>query len=90
MRELRVAKRRAASVSFVSAAEKVFGEKGYERAHMKDVAEEAGCATGTVYLYFKNKEDLFNALGTSHTNAIARTLLAAFKQGRDPLERLKK
>ncbi len=42
----------------LNAAEKIFSEKGYENAKIQDIANEAGIADGTVYDYFKNKEDL--------------------------------
>ena len=40
------------------AAIKVFAKNGYHNAKIADIAELAGVATGSVYLYFKNKEDL--------------------------------
>ncbi|MFZ2631412.1 MAG: TetR/AcrR family transcriptional regulator [Desulfosalsimonadaceae bacterium] len=40
------------------AAEKIFAEKGYENATIQDIASAAGVGDGTVYDYFKNKEDL--------------------------------
>lgn len=83
-------KRRAVEGSFVLAAEKVFGEKGYESAHMQEVAAEAECAIGTLYLYFKSKDDLFNAMVTRHTNAIAEILTVALAQGKDPLDKLRR
>jgi TetR/AcrR family transcriptional regulator, fatty acid metabolism regulator protein len=42
----------------LSAAEKVFGEKGYDQSTIQDVVEEANVAEGSVYWYFKNKEEL--------------------------------
>ena len=46
----------------VDAAERIFFEKGYENATMDDVANEAELSKGTLYLYFKNKEDLYLAI----------------------------
>lgn len=46
----------------VDAAERVFFKKGHEEATMDDVAEEAELSKGTLYLYFKNKEDLYLAI----------------------------
>jgi TetR/AcrR family fatty acid metabolism transcriptional regulator len=40
------------------AAGPVFAEKGYLSARVADVARKAGVADGTIYLYFRNKEDL--------------------------------
>jgi TetR/AcrR family fatty acid metabolism transcriptional regulator len=42
----------------LSAAIEVFARKGYNKANIMEVAGKAGVATGTVYLYFKNKDDL--------------------------------
>ena len=40
------------------AAVEVFAEKGFHLARVSDIAKRAGVADGTIYLYFKNKEDL--------------------------------
>ena len=42
----------------IDAAEKVFFSKGSEIATMDDVAQESELSKGTLYLYFKSKEDL--------------------------------
>lgn len=44
------------------AAERVFALKGYHNASVQDIAKEAEYATGTVYLYFKDKEALYLSL----------------------------
>jgi AcrR family transcriptional regulator len=46
----------------VDAAERVFFKNGHEETTMDDVAEEAELSKGTLYLYFKNKEDLYLAI----------------------------
>jgi AcrR family transcriptional regulator len=46
----------------MAAAERVFALKGYHEATMQDIAHEAQYATGTVYLYFKDKEMLYFSL----------------------------
>jgi AcrR family transcriptional regulator len=43
-------------------AAKVFAEKGYHQTTVKDITEIAEISVGTFYLYFKNKEDLFEKL----------------------------
>lgn len=40
-------------------AEKVFLEKGYERASMSEITSELGGSKSTIYSYFASKEDLF-------------------------------
>ena len=46
----------------LDAAAAVIIRLGYDRTTMSDIAEEAGASRGTVYLYFKGKEELFEAL----------------------------
>lgn len=47
--------------SILDAARSVFSRDGYSESSVEDVAAEAGIAKGTVYLYFKSKEDLYLA-----------------------------
>lgn len=46
----------------LDAATTVFAAKGFSRATIKDVAQEAGIADGTIYIYFKNKTALLLGL----------------------------
>jgi AcrR family transcriptional regulator len=46
----------------LDAAAKVIIRLGYDKTTMKDIADEAGVSRRTVYLYFKGKEELFEAL----------------------------
>lgn len=48
--------------SIYLAAAKIFGEKGFDRASLDEVAERAGVAKGTIFYHFKSKETLFNEL----------------------------
>lgn len=59
-----MARRRTADkrTGILEAAVKVFARKGYFAARVADIASEAGVADGTIYLYFKNKEDLLVSL----------------------------
>src|ERR1700687_2633793 len=43
----------------LEAAKQVFARKGFHDATMDDVAEEAGVAKGTLYLYFRSKREIF-------------------------------
>lgn len=43
-------------------ASAMFAEKGYHQTTVKDITDCAGISVGTFYLYFKNKEDLFEKL----------------------------
>ena len=42
----------------LDAAVTIFAQKGYFTARISDIASAAGVADGTIYLYFKNKEDI--------------------------------
>ncbi|MDA8404334.1 MAG: TetR/AcrR family transcriptional regulator, partial [Desulfobacteraceae bacterium] len=70
------------------AAEEIFAEKGYDNATTLDISRKAGVAEGTLYEYFKNKEDLlFSTLGNrleTHSG-IFREISAR----QSPLRRLK-
>jgi TetR/AcrR family fatty acid metabolism transcriptional regulator len=46
----------------LEAAVKVFARKGYFAARVADIAGQAGVADGTIYLYFRNKEDILVSL----------------------------
>ncbi len=48
--------------ALAAAATEVFAEKGYAGARIADVAERAGVGKGTVYEYFRSKEELFFAV----------------------------
>jgi len=45
----------------IAAALQLFGEQGFAATSLKDVGKKAGVSKATVYLYFKNKEDLLLA-----------------------------
>jgi len=66
----------------LEAAIRRFSKFGYRRTSINDVAEEAGLARATVYLYWKRKEDLFVA-GLEQFNARSWNLAetAAAKKG---------
>lgn len=61
----------------LAAAFRVFASQGYEAARLDDVAERAGIAKGTIYLYFRDKKQLFRAVVRSllkkRLDAVART-----------------
>lgn len=46
----------------IVAAKRVFSEKGFSKSTMEDIAREAELSPGTLYLYFKNKDELYASL----------------------------
>jgi TetR/AcrR family transcriptional regulator, fatty acid metabolism regulator protein len=57
----------------LTAAVKVFAQKGFHASRVGDIAEEAGVAYGLVYHYYKSKEDLLETIfRTTWTEMLAR------------------
>ena len=54
--------------SILKAAIEVFSQKGFKSASISEIAQKAGVADGTIYQYFKNKEDLFFSIPIEKTN----------------------
>jgi TetR/AcrR family fatty acid metabolism transcriptional regulator len=48
--------------AILNAAVKVFAQKGYFNSKVADIAKEAGIADGTVYLYFKSKDEILHSV----------------------------
>ena len=46
----------------IEAAVRVFARRGYYNSRVSDIAREAGIAAGTIYLYFKTKDDILVTL----------------------------
>jgi len=51
-------------LSILDAAENLFAKKGYHHTSMEEIADLAEVSVGTVYFYFKNKEDLISQMLT--------------------------
>jgi AcrR family transcriptional regulator len=60
--------------AIIDAALEVFAERGFEAARLDDVAARAGVAKGTLYLYFQDKEALFEAVVTGAITPILERL----------------
>jgi TetR/AcrR family fatty acid metabolism transcriptional regulator len=73
----------------IDAAVAVFAEKGFHAARVSDVAKRAGVADGTIYLYFKNKEDLLLSLFEEKMGRLIENLEAAWDGLDDPIDRMR-
>lgn len=62
IRERKERERERRRQQIIVAAKRVFCEKGFNRATMEDIAKEAELSPGTLYLYFKNKDELYASL----------------------------
>jgi len=72
------------------AATKVFAQNGYFQSQVADVARVAGVAAGTVYLYFRSKDDLLVSIFERSMNEVLAEGRAAIAGLDDPAERLGK
>jgi TetR/AcrR family fatty acid metabolism transcriptional regulator len=61
----------------LEAAVRVFAEHGFFNARVADIADAAGIADGTIYLYFKNKDDLLISLFELHADRLMENLKQA-------------
>lgn len=61
----------------LEAAERIFARRGFFHARVSEIAREAGVADGTIYLYFKSKDDLLISLFESRMERVTVALAAA-------------
>jgi TetR/AcrR family fatty acid metabolism transcriptional regulator len=77
--------------AILRAATAVFAEKGYFNSKVADIARAAGVADGTVYLYFKNKDDVLHSIfdrAMDEFIAEGRRELALIERPEDRLRRI--
>src|SRR5947207_6789506 len=75
----------------IDAAIKVFAERGFHTATVAEIARAAGVADGTIYLYFKSKDDLLLRLFDEKMTALlaeVRDALAGEPTAPEKLRRL--
>ena len=73
----------------LDAAMKLFAEKGYHNTSMQEIAELAEFAVGTLYKFFKNKEEMYKALITEQADQFHVALTAALASSEDEIEQLR-
>lgn len=69
----------------LEAAAELFARQGYHATRVADIARQAGVAKGTVYEYFRTKEELFYALLDGWLSQFENELLERLKREIDPL-----
>lgn len=75
-------------ILIMDAARQIFLEKGYELTSIRAIAEKIEYSPGTIYLYFKDKDEIFHLL---HEEGFRRMLekMSVLAHVADPFERLK-
>jgi TetR/AcrR family transcriptional regulator, fatty acid metabolism regulator protein len=74
----------------LQAAIKVFSEKGFYNSRVSEIAKEASVADGTIYLYFKNKDDILISLFEEEFAKIVRDMRAELAREKDALQKIKR
>jgi TetR/AcrR family fatty acid metabolism transcriptional regulator len=74
--------------AIIQAAVSVFAEKGFYSAKVSDVAKKAGVADGTIYNYFKNKDDILISLFEKKMDYVLKQFDEALSNIPDPIKKL--
>ena len=73
----------------LEAAIKVFARNGFYNSKVAEIAREADVADGTIYLYFKNKDDILISLFEDKMNEIIAQLNSRLEGMTDPIEKIR-
>ena len=73
----------------LASAIELFSERGYHNVSMHEIAEKAEFAIGTLYKFFRNKEDLYKALILGQAEKFHDALTQAIKEPDDEVEKLR-
>ncbi len=76
--------------AILRAAIKVFAGKGYFNSKVADIAGKAGIADGTVYLYFKSKDEILRSIFDRAMAAFISEGKAELLELNDPVEKLRR
>jgi TetR/AcrR family fatty acid metabolism transcriptional regulator len=74
----------------LKAAIKVFAEKGFYNSRVAEIAKEADVADGTIYLYFKNKDDILISLFEEEFGQIVENARKELEKEKDPLQKIRR
>jgi len=73
----------------LEAAVKVFARQGFYQSTVAQIAKEAGVADGTIYLYFKNKDDILVQFFSYRTKQVFERFRAEVKKADNSLDKLR-
>ncbi|MFC3040056.1 TetR/AcrR family transcriptional regulator [Virgibacillus xinjiangensis] len=72
----------------IEAAVEVIAENGYHASQVSKIAKKAGVADGTIYLYFKNKEDVLISVFTEKMGQFIKRITDSINEKEDVREKL--
>ncbi len=73
----------------IKAAVKIFAEKGFYNSRVSEIAKEANVADGTIYLYFKNKDDILISLFEEEFGQIVHKMRQELEKEKDALMQIR-
>ncbi len=76
-------------IRILEAALRVIGQKGIAGTKINDIAEEAGIGKGTIYLYFKNKEEILKSILKQHIGSSNHAIESIMEGAESPEEKVK-
>jgi len=85
-----VNKKAARKEQVLQAAVEVFGRSNFENGSISEIARRAGVSEGTIYQYFKNKQDLFFSIPREKTKAFTGQLDLHLKGMTDVRDKIRK
>jgi TetR/AcrR family fatty acid metabolism transcriptional regulator len=74
----------------IDAAVRVFARNGFYNSRVSDIAREAGIASGTIYLYFKTKDEILVTLFREKMAAFVSALRTEIARERDPEAKIRR
>jgi AcrR family transcriptional regulator len=74
--------------TIAQAAKEVFAESGYQRATLEEIAQRAGMSKATIYIYYKNKDDLFLQVVEELVNTAMAIAAQEATTAQPPVEKL--
>lgn len=66
----------------------IFARKGYDATTIRDIADDAGVLSGSLYYHFSSKEEIFLAVHQAGMEKITAAVVAALEGVTDPWDRL--
>jgi len=73
----------------IKAALKVFAKKGFYNSKVSEIAKEAEVADGTIYLYFKNKDDILISVFETEMKKMINNMKKELSASKDPIEKVR-
>jgi TetR/AcrR family transcriptional regulator, fatty acid metabolism regulator protein len=74
----------------IDAAVRVFARNGFYNSRVSDIAREAGIASGTIYLYFKTKDEILVTLFREKMAAFVKALRTEIAREHDPEAKIRR